>query len=88
MRIMMKRNKEMTNHDKLLVLWCLAKRNEIMDKYRKAIRQYCLTCENWDEVQAIRNEAHHNGISDEVLLDIDLDVQNGVTDEELLQALY
>ena len=84
----MRRNKEMTNHDKLLVLWCLAKRNEIKDKYRKAMRQYCLTCENWDEVQAIRSEAHHNGITDDELLDIDLDVQNSITDDELIQALY
>ena len=82
------KTKKFDNHDKLLVLWCLSKRNDAEEAYRKAIRHYCLGInDNWDEVQKCRQEALRNGITDERLLEIDIEVANSITDEEIIKAV-
>ena len=72
----------------LLILWCLSERNNAREKYTKAVRKYCLTCENWAEVCEASANAHRHGISDEELIEIDIEVQNSITDEEIYAAVY
>ena len=50
----------------LMILWCLSQRNAAIDAYKKAVRKYCLTCENWNEVCKASAECHRNGVTDEV----------------------
>jgi len=82
----MKKVKQSEEFSKVL-FWGLVKRNNAEDEYRKAVRRYCLTCENWDEVQRLRENAHYYGINDERLLEIDIEVQDSITDEEILEAI-
>lgn len=84
----MKRAKKMTADDARLVLWALSKRNEAIEAYRDAQRRYCLCCENWDEVQQARRNAHYYGVTDETLVEVDIEVMNSITEEELLKAVY
>lgn len=84
----MARAKKMNANDARLVLWALSKRNEAIEAYRDAQRRYCLCCENWDEVQEARKTAHYYGVSDDMLVEIDIEVMNSITDEELLVAVY
>lgn len=72
----------------LMVLWCLSERNRADDNYAKTLRNYCLCRASWEDVQAARAEAHAHGISDDRLIEIDIEVQNSITDEELYEAVY
>ena len=69
------------------IFWGIVQRNNAEDEYRRAVRRYCLTCENWDEVQKLRDKAHYYGVNDERLLEIDIEVQSSITDEEILEAI-
>lgn len=85
---MAKRAKKFTDNDKRMMLWCLSERNNAEDAYRKAQRNYCLYKGTWEEVQDCRRRAHYFGISDETLVEIDIEVMNSITDEELYEVVY
>ena len=87
MKNMSKKQREQRDRG-LMILWCLSQRNAAIDAYKKAVRKYCLTCENWNEVCKASAECHRNGVTDEELIEIDLEVQNDITDEDVLKAVY
>lgn len=80
--------RKLTNDDKLLMLWSLGKYNNALDDYRKLLRDYCLCRAEWSAVEEARRSAHFCGVGDETLLEIDLDVMESITDEELHEAVY
>lgn len=84
---MPKKTKKDRQERGMLVFWALSMMADAEDEYRKAVRHYDLTCDNWEEVMDKRQKALFTGVSDERLLEIDIEVSNSITDEEIYEAV-
>lgn len=86
---MARSRKKMDNNDKLLALWSLSKANDAIEAYKKAVRKYCLTSRNsdWDAVLKARCDAYHCGVSDEVMIELDKEVINSISEADLLEVV-
>ena len=83
----MKKN-QMSRENALLMLWSMSKYNDAIDNYRKVNRNYCLCKAKWEEVEKARRNAHYCGVSDETLVEVDIEVMESITDEEVYEAVY
>lgn len=72
----------------MMILWCLSKRNEAIDAYRKVNRDYCLCRAKWEDVLEAKRNANYYGVSDEELVEVDIEVMDSITDEEVYEAVY
>lgn len=64
----------------LMMLWSMSERNRAIDEYKKAVRRYCMTCDNWNEVCQASAKAHRHGVTDDELIEIDIEVTDSIAD--------
>ena len=84
---MPKKTKKDRQKRRMLIFWTLSMRADAEDEYRKAVRHYYLFSDNWEEVLDKQKKARFVGVSDERLVEIDIEVMNGITDEEFREAI-
>lgn len=84
----MTKKQRQSRENGLMILWAMSKANEAEDEYAKVLRRYCLCDAKWEDVENARKNAHYYGVSDDRLIEIDIDVQSSITDEELYKAVF